>query len=354
MAPAPARPANPSASLSVSGAGGPDDGPSTPAALPCIVLGGWLGAGKTTLVNHLLRHAQGRRIAVAVNDFGDVSIDADLIEGADGSVLSLAGGCICCAIGSDLFSGLRAIVAREPAPDILLLETSGVALPAAVARTARLVPGIDVQGTVVLFDSQAGQEHLADRYIADTVAQQVDDADLILLSKVDLVAPSVRLQARSWLASRVPQTPVVEMSQGKIEPELLLGLAGERGLQTGSREPRTEVRGGAGGPVTAGWGTGRWKPHHVAPAAERLGFETLVFDRPIDVAALARDLTASPHPVVRAKGVVDAIDGLRYRLHIVGRRVTLQPVEGASDPTPSPTVGRVACIRWKPSKDTGP
>ena len=111
--------------------------PDTAAPLPAVVVGGWLGAGKTTLVNHLLRHAGGRRIAVLVNDFGEVSIDADLIVGAEGGLLSLAGGCMCCSWGDDLFGTLARLRAREPAPEVLLVETSGVAQPAAVARLHR-------------------------------------------------------------------------------------------------------------------------------------------------------------------------------------------------------------------------
>lgn len=348
----PARPADPASSVSAAGASGPDDGPSFPAALPCIVLGGWLGAGKTTLVNHLLRHADGRRIAVAVNDFGDVSIDADLIEGADGGVLSLAGGCICCAIGSDLFSGLRAIVAREPAPDILLLETSGVALPAAVARTARLVPGIDVQGTVVLFDSQAGQEHLADRYIADTVVQQVDEADLILLSKIDQVTPAQQKAAQQWLAQRQPTTPVIPVSRGEVDPQVLLGpsgeaMAGDRGGvraapgTTGLAAPGSSVSRASTdhGPYR------RWAaPVSAAPASDRFVCETRAVDAPVDVKAFLASLMAAGD-VVRAKGWVSGIDGQRHQIHVVGRRATVAPMsERMSKATVSPP-DRVVVIR---------
>ena len=133
------------------------------AVLPATVVGGWLGAGKTTLVNHLLRHAGGRRIAVLVNDFGEVSIDADLIEGADGGVLSLAGGCMCCSWGEDLFGTLARVRARDPAPDVLLVETSGVAQPGAVARLLRLAPGIQVEAVVVLVDAETVHERAADR-----------------------------------------------------------------------------------------------------------------------------------------------------------------------------------------------
>ena len=89
----------------------------TTAPLPVTVIGGYLGAGKTTLVNHLLRQAGGRRLAVLVNDFGELPLDADLIEADDGEVLSLAGGCICCSFGNDLMAALMQLPARSPRPD---------------------------------------------------------------------------------------------------------------------------------------------------------------------------------------------------------------------------------------------
>ena len=103
--------------------------------LPTVLIGGYLGAGKTTLVNHLLRQADGRRVAVLVNDFGSINIDADLIEGSSAGVLALSGGCLCCSFGDDLVGTLQALTRREPAPDVCLIELSGVALPAAVLRT---------------------------------------------------------------------------------------------------------------------------------------------------------------------------------------------------------------------------
>jgi G3E family GTPase len=101
--------------------------------VPVTVLGGYLGAGKTTLVNHVLRHSGGRRIAVLINDFGALPIDADLIEGSDGGVISIAGGCVCCSYGDDLVTALQAMTTRVPAPAHILIETSGVALPDAIA-----------------------------------------------------------------------------------------------------------------------------------------------------------------------------------------------------------------------------
>ena len=138
---------------------------STP--LPTVVIGGYLGAGKTTLVNHLLRTAAGRRIAVLVNDFGEIAIDAELILGAEGGVLSLAGGCVCCTIGEDLVGALETLLTREPRPDLLLIATSGVGMPGAVAQTAGLMADLLVEGVVVLMDAETVSSAAADRYVGD-------------------------------------------------------------------------------------------------------------------------------------------------------------------------------------------
>src|SRR5690606_31404360 len=116
--------------------------------IPVTVLGGYLGVGKTTLLNHLLRENDGRRLAVLVNDFGDIDIDAELIESREGSVLSLAGGCICCSVGSDLVGALLDLPRQANAPDQILIETSGVALPGAVAQTVGLVASLALDAVI--------------------------------------------------------------------------------------------------------------------------------------------------------------------------------------------------------------
>ncbi len=141
-------------------------------------------------MNHLLRHADGRRIAVMVNDFGELTIDADLIEGAEGSVLALAGGCVCCSFGSDLLGALQDVLQRQPPPDLILIETSGVALPAAVARSARLLPGLSIDGIVLMLDAETVRQRSADPYVGDLVRQQLLDADLLILNKTELCSPT--------------------------------------------------------------------------------------------------------------------------------------------------------------------
>src|SRR6201991_2688892 len=102
--------------------------------VPILLVTGFLGAGKTTIVNHLLAHAEGRRIAAIVNDFGAINIDAELIAGASDGVVSLTNGCICCSLEGDLLRTLAAILRRSPRPDSIVIETSGVAAPADIVR----------------------------------------------------------------------------------------------------------------------------------------------------------------------------------------------------------------------------
>src|ERR1700754_2593009 len=102
--------------------------------VPVLLVTGFLGAGKTTVVNHLLAHAEGRRIAAVVNDFGAINIDAELIAGASDGVVSLANGCICCTLEGDLLRTLAALLRRDPRPEYIVIETSGVADPADIVR----------------------------------------------------------------------------------------------------------------------------------------------------------------------------------------------------------------------------
>jgi G3E family GTPase len=194
-----------------------------PKPLPVVIIGGYLGAGKTTLLNHLLHHAQGLRIAVLVNDFGSINIDAELLtaaaSGSDAGVISLAGGCLCCSFGDDLVGTLQALQLRQPPPDVVLIELSGVALPAAVGRTARLAQGIKLVGSLVLADAHDIRQRAADPYVGETVSQQLQQADGLLLNKAGLVAQALGKAAaaqvlsdtEAWLAGLAPQAPCLTL-----------------------------------------------------------------------------------------------------------------------------------------------
>ena len=153
-------------------------------AIPLTVIGGFLGAGKTTLVNHLLRHAD-RRYGVLVNDFGSVNIDAALIAGQDGDMVALSNGCVCCDLGADFGAGLNRLAAQGL--DHIVVEASGVSDPWRIAQLALIEPGFDLQPLVVLADASTLADQLDDRYIGDTVARQLRFAELLLLTKTDLL-----------------------------------------------------------------------------------------------------------------------------------------------------------------------
>lgn len=191
--------------------------------LPLTVVTGYLGAGKTTLVNHMLRHADGRRIMVLVNDFGDIAIDADLIESQDGDTLTLANGCICCSMGGDLFYALSDALDRQPRPDHLLIEASGVADPKRISETARAEPDLRLDGTIALVDAVGFEGLVADAQIGSSVARQVAAADLVVVSKGDLQETEQLSRLKKKITTLAPTARQLEASFGQVPLEVLLG-----------------------------------------------------------------------------------------------------------------------------------
>ena len=153
-------------------------------SLPVTIIGGYLGSGKTTLINRLLNSADGRRYAVLVNDFGELAIDAQLIESQDGNVISLSGGCVCCSYGNDLTSALMQL--DTGVLDQVVIEASGVALPGSIAASLSLLQGFVTSSVIVLVDSSTIETQANDKYLADTIERQLTSADIIAVNKCDL------------------------------------------------------------------------------------------------------------------------------------------------------------------------
>src|SRR5450830_2108723 len=154
---------------------------------PVTVLSGFLGSGKTTLLNQMLKADHGLRIAVMINDFGDVNIDKDLVVGQSGDVLELSGGCMCCTIREDLLTSAKDLLASGRVFDYLVVETSGLADPGTVAQTF-LTPGLEgsfrLDAVVTVVDS-ANIETWLDQN--PTASEQIRSADLLVINKLDLV-----------------------------------------------------------------------------------------------------------------------------------------------------------------------
>jgi G3E family GTPase len=155
--------------------------------IPLTLISGYLGTGKTTLINNLLRTTK-KKIALLVNDFGDVNIDESLIEARTESVMSIAGGCVCCSYGNELIETLESMSSSKFLPDHIVLEASGIALPSKIIQTISLMDFLSFHGTVLLTDASRLTSQLNDVYISDTISLQIEQHDLLVLNKTDLLS----------------------------------------------------------------------------------------------------------------------------------------------------------------------
>ena len=173
-----------------------------------MIVGGYLGAGKTTYVNALLANNEGLRIAVMVNDFGSLSIDASLIANSNGSTWSLANGCACCEVGDDLATALQQVADTSPPFDLIVIEASGVALPDRMRGLCSL-PGLNDEGTVVLVDATDISRLSCDKYVSSIVKRQIQRADAIIITKTDLASPEQAARANDIVNSVRGEMPMV-------------------------------------------------------------------------------------------------------------------------------------------------
>ena len=224
--------------------------------IPVTVITGFLGAGKTTLLRHLLQNNLGRRIAVLVNEFGEVGIDGDLLrscqvcdedEDPAANIVELANGCLCCTVQEEFYPTMQTLLQRRDRLDCILIETSGLALPKPLVQAFRwpeIRNGATVDGVVTVVDCQAlaagtlvgdlaaltaqreadpNLEH--ETPIEELFTDQLTCADLVLLTKTDLVTPSELTQVKNWLQpSLLPGVKLVSCHAGQIDPDILLGF----------------------------------------------------------------------------------------------------------------------------------
>ena len=196
------------------------------------VLTGFLGAGKTTLVNHILSTDHGRRIAVIVNEMGEIGIDGDLIVSSDEEVIEMANGCVCCTLSvrNDLTATIRKLLARPEPPDYVVIETSGVADPVPVTQALfvdELSDRIAVDGIVTMVDAKHVDAHL-DAFGPDRrdsrVVDQILCADRIVLNKTDLVGPDALRRTEARIGEFNSTAPVIRSSYSRVDPDEILGI----------------------------------------------------------------------------------------------------------------------------------
>lgn len=306
------------------------------AKIPVTVITGFLGAGKTTLIRHLMQNPQGKRLAILVNEFGTVGVDGDILKAcADDNcpvenIVELANGCICCTVADDFIPTIEALMAMPTRPDHIIIETSGLALPKPLLKAfdwPAIRSRITVDGVIALADAEAVA---AGRFAPDVAAvdaqraadpsldhetplsevfeDQILCADLILLSKADLAGEAGLATARAVITAEMTRTvPMLAMTEGVIDPRVILGLNAAAEDDIAARPSH----------------------HDGHDDHEHEDFDTIVVDLPEvtdpEALALAIQRLANEQQILRVKGHV-AVAGkpMRMLVQAVGARVRMQ------------------------------
>ncbi|UPK36784.1 GTP-binding protein [Bradyrhizobium sp. 186] len=281
--------------------------------VPILLVTGFLGAGKTTVVNHLLAHAEGRRIAAVVNDFGAINIDAELIAGASDGVVSLSNGCICCSLEGDLLRTLATLLRRDPRPDYIVIETSGVADPSDIVRNLMdpvILREALLETVLCVMDATTPLAALDD----GLQRSQLRAADVVALSKIDLADEGAGARIREAIRALRAPAVVVDALHGEIPAALLFPVDVDR-------VPR--------------------EPGPRRPAEER--FETLSWtsERPVSLPRLQQAIGRLAPKLARAKGLFETVEqpGWLMVFQFAGGRATL-----ATGEMPAPGVPRARIV----------
>src|SRR5215204_4214026 len=301
--------------------------------IPATIVTGFLGAGKTSLVRHLLAAGAGHRLAVIVNEFGELGIDRDLLLGCgdagcrDDDIVELANGCLCCTVADDFLPTLSRLIDRAEPPGHIVIETSGLALPKPLVQAfawPEIRTRTTVDGVVTVIDAAAAAEGrfaddpdavarqraedpsiAHDNPLEEVFTDQLACADLVILNKTDLVAPAGLAALRRDVEARLrPGVKLVAAEQGRVAPAVALGLAAAAEDDLAARPSLHELEG-----------------EH-----DHDDFDSFVVERgPVADAAAFRDRLASvirAHDVLRVKGFLDVPGRDRRQvLQAVGARI---------------------------------
>jgi G3E family GTPase len=193
--------------------------------VPLTIIGGFLGSGKTSLLNHILNNTRKKRIAVLVNDFGEINIDAKLVVSIEGETISLANGCVCCVIRDDLLNEVMRLFEKTPFPEHIVIETSGVSRPVAVAETflnPRAQGLVEVHNMISVLDADLflGEDEEQAQY-RDLAISQISVADLVVINKTDLAEPKRLSNVKQQVEHLVPRARIWETSFGIVPLDLI-------------------------------------------------------------------------------------------------------------------------------------
>ena len=275
--------------------------------VPILLVTGFLGAGKTTVVNHILAHAEGRRIAAVVNDFGAINIDAELIAGAADGVVSLANGCICCSLEGDLLRTLAAILRRDPPPDHIVIETSGAADPTGIVRNLMdpmIAKEAPLETVLCVVDATTPTATLDDALLCS----QLRSADMVALSKADLVDAAGVERVRHSVRALRPTVVLIDAVHGHVPAMLLFPDVADHAPAPRSLPPRR-------------------------PTSDRFEALSWTSDRLMSLPRLRAAIGRLAPKLARAKGLFQAVEqpGRQLVFQFAGGRATLAPA-GAPAP----------------------
>jgi cobalamin biosynthesis protein CobW len=306
------------------------------AKVPCTIVTGFLGAGKTTLVRHVLEKTRGRRLAVIVNEFGDVGIDGEILKSCgvescpEDAIVELANGCLCCTVADDFVPALKSLLDRPSPPDHIVIETSGLALPKPLVKAfnwPEIASRVTVDGVVTVVDGaavaagrfaddpeaiarqRAGDQSLDhDNPLEEVFEDQLLCADLVILNKADLMSAEQRRGVAGEIGKTLPRAvKMVEAENGCVPIAVLLGLGAEAESDLASRPSHHDAEG-----------------EH-----DHDDFDTFIIDLPPfrSPQALIERLqeTAAAHDILRLKGFVDIVGKpMRLLVQGVGARIQHQ------------------------------
>src|SRR5438067_9948261 len=322
--------------------------------VPCTIVTGFLGAGKTTLIRHVLENANGRRLAVIVNEFGDVGIDGEILKSCgiescpEDAIVELANGCICCTVADDFVPALKGLLDRPSPPEHIVIETSGLALPKPLVKAfnwPEIASRVTVDGVVAVVDGAAvaagrfadnpaalarqraeDQSLDHDNPLEEVFEDQLLCADLVILNKADLMSDVERREVTAEIGKTLPRVvKVVETQNGQVPVDVLLGLGAKAESDL----------------------AGRPSHHDLEEEHDHEDFDTFIIDLPafeapqILVDRIAK--AAAAHDILRVKGFVD-IKGKPMRLLVQGVGARIQHQFDKRWPEGSPRQGRLVVI----------